>query len=162
MVGAYTLKQLQRLLRAIDRDDLAEEVTHATAKEIGERRDEFAELLTNILATKTADEWEAHFNDAGVPAARVRRIDEALQHPQTQSRQVLQQSDTIPETGLQLKAPVAAFNFAHGGPTLTRPAPRLGEHSHQVLSELGYSDDDISQLAARGTVYLEEYSSTPK
>ena len=162
MVGAYTLKQLQRLLRAIDRDDLAEEVANATAKEIGERRDEFAELLTDILATQTADEWEAHFNDAGVPAARVRRIDETLQHPQIQSRQVLQESDTIPETGLQLKAPVAAFNFAHGGPALTRPAPRLGEHSYQVLSEIGYSDDDISQLAASDTVYLEENTSTPK
>jgi len=90
MVGAYTLKQLQRLLRAINRDDLAEEVANATAKEIGERRDEFAELLTDILATQTADEWEALFNDAGVPAARVRRIDETLQHPQIQSRQVLQ------------------------------------------------------------------------
>ena len=91
-----------------------------------------------------------------MPAARVRRIDEALQHPQIQSREVLQQSDTIPETGLQLQAPVAAFRYAHGGPALTRPAPRLGEHSHQVLSEIGYSDDDISQLAACGAVYLEE------
>ncbi|GIT48498.1 MAG: hypothetical protein Ct9H300mP14_04260 [Gammaproteobacteria bacterium] len=52
MLGAYTFKQLQRLLRAIDRDDLAEEVANATAKEIGERRDEFAELLTDILATQ--------------------------------------------------------------------------------------------------------------
>ena len=156
MLGAYTLKQLQRLFRAIDRDDLSEEVTNATAKEIGERRDEFAELLTNILATRTADEWEAHFNAAGVPAARVRRIDETLQHPQIQSRQVLQQSDSIPETDLQLQAPVAAFSYAHGGPALTRPAPRLGEHSHQVLSEIGYNKDDISRLAANGTVYLKE------
>ena len=91
-----------------------------------------------------------------MPAARVRRIDEALQHPQIQSRQVLQESDNIPETGLQLQAPVAAFNYAHGGPALTRPAPRLGEHSHQVLREIGYSNDDISRLAASGTVYLEE------
>ena len=91
-----------------------------------------------------------------MPAARVRRIDEALQHPQIQSRQVLQQSENIPETGLKLQAPVAAFSYAHGGPALTYPAPRLGEHSHQVLSEIGYNNDDISRLAANGTVYLEE------
>ena len=153
MLGAYTLKQLRRLCRAIGREDLADELIDASAEVIEQRRNELADLLTEILSRDNADHWEAHFNQVGVPAARVRRIDEVLKHPQTQSRQVLQESDTLPETGQALQVPVAAFNYAHGGPSLNTPAPRLGQHSREILDLIGYTEADIDQLLTNGTVF---------
>lgn len=153
MLGAFTLKQLRRLCRAIGRDDLSDGLADATSDEVALRRDELADIFKLVLATKTADQWEAHFNAAGVPAARVRRIDEVFEHDQIQSRQVLQEADTFPETGARLRVPVAAFTYAHGGPSLTASSPKLGEHTTNILSEIGYTASDIDRLIRTGAVY---------
>ena len=153
MLGAFTLKQLRYLCRAIGLDDLFNELRDATPEDVSNRYDEIGEMLQNTLETKTADEWEHILNEAGVPAARVRRIDEALKNTQVTSRNVLQETDYIPETGEPLRVPVAAFNYEHGGPSVTSPSPRLGEHTVEVMSELGYSSADIDDLILSGTVY---------
>ncbi len=44
--------------------------------------------------------------------------------------------------------PVAAFELAHGGARIDTPPPRFGEHNDQVLSEIGYSADEIARLRA--------------
>ena len=56
------------------------------------------------------------------------------------------------------KTPVAAFKFKKGGPELTSPAPIFGQHTHQVLGELGYSDDEIEDLHTQGIIALARSS----
>ncbi|MBT6510490.1 MAG: CoA transferase, partial [Rhodospirillaceae bacterium] len=90
-------------------------------------------------------------NDAGVPAARVRRIDEALAEEQTATRGVMAQSE-LQSGGRTLSFPVAAFGFEHGGPALSGPPPRHGQHSREVLAEAGFSAEEIEGLVASGTV----------
>jgi crotonobetainyl-CoA:carnitine CoA-transferase CaiB-like acyl-CoA transferase len=47
---------------------------------------------------------------------------------------------------------MAAFKFAHGGPSIETPPPRLGQHTDEVLASLGYSKDDIANLRAEGAI----------
>lgn len=152
MIGAVTHKQAQRLWRALGRDDIADSVADYAADDFARDNEQHNNTLQQILMTHSADYWEQHLNDAGVPAARVRRTDEALAHPQILSRNVLQSSDTTPETNKQLLAPVAAFGYDHDGPMLSSPAPAQGQHSRDILQELGLDEDTINRLTQSGIV----------
>jgi len=91
-------------------------------------------------------------NAAGVPAARVRRLDEALAEQQVTARGVLAPAETEPDSGRPLRVPVAAFGTDRDGPALPGLAPRLGEHSREVLREAGLGEPEIDALVADGTV----------
>ena len=71
---------------------------------------------------------------------------------------MLKEFDKIPETGKPLSVPVAAFNYQHGGPSLTRQSPRLGEHTLEILIEMGYTSSEIENFISSGAIY---YSHTP-
>ncbi len=109
-------------------------------------------FLREALANKTADEWELILNEAGVPASRVRRLDEALAHKQVASRGVLQTYPGSDRDGIPKALPVAAFTFEHGGPAPQRPPPRAGEHTAEILVKLGYNDAEIKALEQKGVV----------
>jgi crotonobetainyl-CoA:carnitine CoA-transferase CaiB-like acyl-CoA transferase len=152
MIGAFTGRQNARMWRVLGRADIAERVLNADTHALTARADEDLDLISQLLMTKPAAEWEALLNAGDVPAARVRRIDEAIASEQVASRRVLQEAEPLPETGAMLKTPVAAFSYAEGGPAVTRPAPRLGEHTAEVLTELGLSRKEVAALAEAGVV----------
>ena len=103
------------------------------------------------MTTKSADEWEEVLNDARVPAARVRRIEEALASEQVKSRGVVQSYGASAD-GTPSSLPVAAFRYAHGSPELSGPPPRLGEHTNEVLTELGYGSQDLDNMRNSGVI----------
>lgn len=152
MVGAFTNRQLSRLFRAIGESRRADEVLGASRDETRRARDRDAETIEGRLAARTADEWEALLNEQRVPAARVRTLDEALGDEQVRARRVLQDCDRADAMGGPDKLPIAAFAFAHGSPAVDRPPPRMGEHTDEVLGELGYSDDEVAELRRTGAV----------
>lgn len=102
MIGAFTNAQASRLFSAIGELDLAQQVLEFSTPEFARDVDAHREKIAAAIATRSADDWEQDLNSRGVPAARVRRIDEAMAHDQIKSRQVLQPSDALPETGQQL------------------------------------------------------------
>ena len=57
----------------------------------------------------------------------------------------------LPTMG-RLAFPVAAFSYDHGTPGLERPPPRIGEHTDEVLVELGFSSTEIGALREAGTL----------
>ena len=88
MIGTFTPRQNERMWRALGRDDLADEVKDLRIPDMRKRIEKDEAALIDIIATRTADEWEDLLNAAGVPAARVRTLDEALESPQIKARQV--------------------------------------------------------------------------
>jgi crotonobetainyl-CoA:carnitine CoA-transferase CaiB-like acyl-CoA transferase len=148
MIAASNRGQHERLFRALDRPDLAAESSH---EERERRYEEQTKELEAIIAKRTADEWEEYLQSRHVPAGRVRTLAEALADPQLKARRVLHEQE-IPGASGSITVPLAAFKFAHGGPSIETPPPRLGEHTDPVLRELGYSDADIAALRAAGAV----------
>jgi formyl-CoA transferase len=65
----------------------------------------------------------------------------------------LQEGAVVPETAQKLRVPVAAFGYAHGGPEHHSPAPRLGEHSREILAEAGISAREIDALHRDGVIH---------
>ncbi len=152
MIGAFTIKQRADLWQALDQPELAQRCRSMPRSDLARRLDEDTALLAELLMGKTAQQWEDLLNDCGVPAARVRTLDETLQHPQVASRRGLQPADGLPPGNSALRMPVAAFSFQHDGPEIHRHAARHGQHTHEVLQQMGLDDAEISALEKSGAV----------
>jgi len=148
MLGASNLRQQKRLWAALERPDMAK---RDNDERDADRDREEAELNA-IMATRTAAEWEDFLQARHVPAARVRRMEEALADPQLASRGVLHRHEGAPGVAGPFTVPMAAFKFAHDGPRIDTPPPALGQHTDEVLAELGYSVADIAALRAEGVI----------
>jgi len=152
MVGAWTNKQMSSLFRILGDPERAVAVERTPRGEVGLRRGADTAFLRAKLAEKTADEWETRLNDAAIPAARVRRLDEAMAHEQVVSRTVLQSYPGADRIGVPNALPVAAFSYDHGGPKATVRPPKVGEHTVEVMKELSYDGVAISDLEERGII----------
>lgn len=94
--------------------------------------------LEAIIAARTRDEWAEILRDVDCCVEPVYEIDEARQHPLHQARGVFSsQSDAAAGEVMAMRLPI-------GEPALSRVAPRLGEHTGEVLDEYRSGDDDES------------------
>jgi crotonobetainyl-CoA:carnitine CoA-transferase CaiB-like acyl-CoA transferase len=133
MLGASNLRQQRRLWTVLERPDMIKR----SNDERDADRDREAAVLAEIMRTRTADEWEEFLQARHVPAARVRTMGEALADPQLASRGVIHRHEAAAGIEGAFAVPLAAFTFAHGGPRIDAPPPRLGEHNEEILAELG-------------------------
>ena len=152
MVGAWTNEQLGRLLEALGENERAAAVRATHRGEIADRRDDDYACIARHLLSKPATAWEVILNPARVPASRVRSLEETLAEPQVNSRAVLQEVELPQGRSGPPKYPVAGFTYAHDGPSIERPPPLVGEHTDEILHELGYTADAIVELRDRGAI----------
>jgi crotonobetainyl-CoA:carnitine CoA-transferase CaiB-like acyl-CoA transferase len=94
-------------------------------------------VLSEIMLTRTADEWEEFLQARHVPAARVRTMGEALADPQLATRGVVHRHAAAAGLEGSFGVPLAAFTFAHGGPRIDTAPPALGQHNEEIFAELG-------------------------
>ena len=148
-LAASNARQHRRFFDAIGEP---EEAARASYDELNARTDAKAATIAGKMKERTAAEWEDYLQSRHVPAARVRELHEALADPQLKSRGVLHRHANAPGIGKALTVPLAAFTFAHGGPSIERPPPRVGEHTDEVLKEAGYDGAQIAALRKAGAV----------
>lgn len=147
-LGVIRDEQFRRLCAAIGRPGLAEDPRFTDRKARSEHGDALQAEVIKTLSTRTAEEWEKILNDSGVAAGVVRELPDAIALSHFQER------------GLKIpvKVPGAArehaeilntgFRFSHDPPPKAdRHPPRLGEHTRQILEELGYDEEAINAIA---------------
>jgi crotonobetainyl-CoA:carnitine CoA-transferase CaiB-like acyl-CoA transferase len=144
MIGASNLRQQARFWRAVERPDMIKTDNEARIDD----REREARIMADIIKTKTADEWEVYFQARHVPAARVRTMAEALADPHFTERRVFHKFDAAPGVDGPFGVPLAAFKFAHGGPSIESPPREMGADNEAVLGELGYAAGEIAALRA--------------
>jgi crotonobetainyl-CoA:carnitine CoA-transferase CaiB-like acyl-CoA transferase len=115
-----------------------------------ERREEIIAFLRETFGKKTRDEWLAELHDLDICIAPVLDLPEAFADEQTQARQMVTRI-THPTHGEMPMLGVPVKLSSTPGAVRTPPA-EFGEHTWEVLQELGYSDTEIEQMKARGVV----------
>jgi CoA:oxalate CoA-transferase len=144
------------LCRALGRQDWLEDPRFLNRDEREVNRQAFLIELESVFVKRSASEWESILSDAGVPAARVCTLPEAVESAQVSTREALHPIELDHFPNRTLKVPTLPFLFNGDRPKPNRPPPRRGEHSVAILKEIGYADIEIDQLISQGIVEQSE------
>ena len=149
-IGANGDAIFQRFMRAIDRDDLADDPSLADNAGRDLRRDELYGVIDRWANATPLAQMLATLNSAEVPASRIYSAEDMLSDPQFLAREMFL-SAKLPD-GKTFKMPgiVPKLSATPGGVDAIGPA--LGEHNQHVLSALGYSQEQISALHHDGAI----------
>jgi crotonobetainyl-CoA:carnitine CoA-transferase CaiB-like acyl-CoA transferase len=142
--------QMQRLARVIGRPDLAEDPRFRTNQDRIVHRRELLSVLSDEFRKWPATELCRRLWDAAVPAGPVNSVDEVYADPQVLHRHMLAE---VPHPGLssgvvRLAGIAVKLHETPGG--VQRHPPRLGEHTREILAELGYTPTEIDALLESG------------
>ena len=140
----------ERFCQAVKREDLKDHPDYATNGVRVENRAALAPLLQEYFLTREADEWVADLQANSVPAGPINDLADVFSDPQVLHRDMFLEIPhptlgSVKQTGLPIK-----FSRTPGG--LDRHPPLLGEHNRAILSDLGYSDSEVDDLAAKSVI----------
>ena len=134
-----------RLCDAIGAPELAEHPDYKTGALRSEHRDRLHVDIEQRLAARTTAEWVDVLNAAGVPCGPIYAIDEAFADPQVRQLGMVQEVGDVPYLG----QPVT---LSRTPSRVVAHPPALGEHTAEVLREIGFDDAGIARLRSEGIV----------
>ncbi len=141
----------QRLCALLEEPELAADPRFATNAARVENRDVLVPRLEAIMRTRTTADWLERMRAADVPCAPVNNVDGAFAEPPVAEREMIVEYDH-PDVG-RVRLPGNPIKMAGAPGTISKPAPRLGEHTDAVLERLlGLDGDAIGRLRAAGAV----------
>lgn len=149
-IGANGDAIFQRFMRAIDRADLADDLTLASNDGRDRRRDELYGVIDRWAGGLPLDEAVSVLNAAGVPVSRIYSAEDMFSDPQFLAREMFLQAKLPDGTPFRMPGIVPKLSETPGGTEWVGPA--LGEHTETVLAGLGFDAEAIAGLRARGVV----------
>jgi len=147
-VGNDTL--WQRFARLVGLPELADDPRFVSNPQRVANRVELIQLIEAALAVKGSAAWAEELSRVGIPAGAINSIDAALAHPQVQARDMVLTVEH-PTAG-PLRMAGSPIKLSEYTTTVRRPPPTLGEHTGEVLRELGYTAADIETMRQEGVV----------
>ncbi|OGO42073.1 MAG: hypothetical protein A2137_06600 [Chloroflexi bacterium RBG_16_58_8] len=144
-IGCFEPWFYANLCQALGREDLIPQMTAPEAKQT-----EIHRIFTEIFRQKTRDEWDQELGRSDLCAGKVLSLDEVTGEPHFAARQMFvslehPQKGTVKQVGIAIK-------LSDTPGKITRFPPHPGEHTDEVLEQLGYSKDDVSRLRRQGCV----------
>ena len=145
-----TEELLYLLLAAMDAMHVLADERFATWEAVNEHRLELGEVMRDIVAQRPSDAWLAAFEAMELPVNRIALVEESVTDPQ-----VLENAMAVPvdeaefEMPLLLTHPIRVSSVPQVEP---RRGPQLGEHSEEILRELGYDAEAIAAMREQGAL----------
>jgi crotonobetainyl-CoA:carnitine CoA-transferase CaiB-like acyl-CoA transferase len=135
----------ERLCMALDAEVWLTDGRFMTGPLRSEHRDALNKEINQRLRKRTTSEWMELFGKAEVPAGPIYSIDQVFADPQVQHLRVSQKVDS-PFLGGAIEVLRQPVVLSRSRSEIRLPAPELGEHTDEVLTEFGFSGDEIAEL----------------
>jgi crotonobetainyl-CoA:carnitine CoA-transferase CaiB-like acyl-CoA transferase len=146
IVACLTNAFFKRLCAALGREDLLADPRFATNDARVKHRAGIVPLLSEIFRTRDVEHWIALLEANDIPTCRVNRLEDILAHPQVAANGLVETRTDARRGKITTLGPPVKMS---GTPTrLERLAPALGEHTDEILRELGVDDAELSELRA--------------
>lgn len=151
VVSVVGNEMFARWARLVDRKDLIGDPRFADDMGRANQHEIITEAMNKWLATRTSGQAIQELERSRIPAGPVLTAGQVLDDPQVQARELLQHVD---HPGAPKPVPLAntAVRLSETPGGIRHRAPELGEHTDEILGELGYTDEEIAQLRSRQVV----------
>jgi crotonobetainyl-CoA:carnitine CoA-transferase CaiB-like acyl-CoA transferase len=143
-VAALTDRQWAGLARVAERPEWLEDERFKTPALRQQNIDARLELTQEALLQRPAADWLERLTAAGVPCGPVLTRNQVIRHPQVAALGLVVETEH-PRAG-RLRQTRAAARFSQTSPEIRRGAPTLGEHTQEVLAEIGYSAAEVAEM----------------
>jgi crotonobetainyl-CoA:carnitine CoA-transferase CaiB-like acyl-CoA transferase len=147
--AALTDRQWAGLARAVERPEWLEDERFTTSALRQKHIDARLQLTQDALIARSTAEWLERLTAAEVPCAPVLTRSEVIRHPQVQQMEIVIETEHPAAGRLRQSRPAARFSRTPA--VIRRGAPALGEHTEEILADLGYSTADIAQLRSENS-----------
>ena len=137
-----------KFAEAMERTDWLNDDRYATPAARSEHRDALGDEIEEITCTRSTAEWIDLFNDVGVPAGEINDIGQVFANPQVQHLGLARDVVSHERGATQLVGQPIIMSRTPS--EIVAPPPLAGEHSSDILAEIGYSDDEIASMKASG------------
>lgn len=137
-------RQFQRFCSLINAEELSQDVRFATANSRIINREELIPILQEVILTKTADEWLTLFQENNIPCGPINSLDRVFTDEQVLERQMIKEVEH-PTVGI-VRLLGSPIKLSDTPVTIERHPPLHGEHTEEVLLELGYDKQEIESF----------------
>ncbi|MCD2172257.1 CaiB/BaiF CoA transferase family protein [Rhizobium sp. C4] len=141
---ANTDEQWHRLFNVIGCPEMGKDPRYAKVNARSRNIDAVYAILADRMAQETTDEWRRRLDEADIPNGPVQDFDDLLNDPYLEETHFFQKV-SHPTEGRYMTTAIPV-EFSKSGGTIRRLAPRLGEHTQEVLRGCGLSDTEIDAL----------------
>ena len=139
-----------RFCMALGIEELINHPDYATEEKRSANRDPLNDIIVDIVCTKPTETWIEILNEKGVPCGPIYTIDQVFDDPQVKH---LNLTDTVTSSELgEMRFVTQPINMSRTPSSLAAPPPTCGQHSDEILRDIGYSDDAIADLRKRDVV----------
>lgn len=149
IVACLTNNFWKRLCARLGVEELIADERFVNMRSRNANRAELNAILEPILKTRKADEWIAILSQDDIPCARINKPSEVLRLEQVRHNGLIREAVHPTEGPYQF---IASPVGTQPAPQYNRHAPMLGEHTNEILGELGRNADDIARLVADGAI----------
>lgn len=139
-----------KLCQTLGIPEIADQPDFATAEARLANREKTNATLADATRTRTTAEWIEALNAAGIPCGPINRMNEVFADPQVRHNGMAQ---AVPHPVLgDIRLVSQPVHLSRTPSALTAASPDRGQHSHDVLAELGYTADEIAALSRNGVI----------
>ena len=149
-LGAANQNSWLKLITLLDASELAADPRFESPASRMDNLTDLVEALTSYFLGDTTDNWMAKLQAAGIPAGPVLDVAQMTSDPQTLARQMIQEVET--EAGSPLRVLGHPIKYSDCPTQINRPAPGLGQHTTEILGEVGYSESEIEAFKKAGAI----------
>ncbi|MQA05576.1 MAG: CoA transferase [Streptosporangiales bacterium] len=156
----YTDNHWRAFFSSIGRPELVDDPRFCDISARTANIDELYALMESTLADKPTTYWLEQFRELDCPAMEVRNVDDLITDDYLAEAGIIVEHEHPSEGRVRALGMPVQFSNHERDPKSIRHAPRLGEHTAEVLAEFGFSEDQISQWLERGVVHASDDRST--